>query len=162
MMHARHPPTPFLNMTNLDRQLEKAVGDGDLAAVQRLVAQGADLNAITDDGTAMLTQATKYTHSLDYIRELLALGTRADVPASIGETPLVHAVWENNYLLVKLLLGAGANPNTVAFQEEAPMTALDAAHDEHNIQDTKADSLNLEAIIELLKHRGGKRFRDLS
>jgi ankyrin repeat protein len=145
-----------IKMTATDQQLEAILHGGDIDAVKELIAKGADLNAVAEDGNCIFTEAIKFSEDLEYIRDLLKLGAKADVPDCPGATPLVLAVWSNHFLLVRMLLQAGANPNTIAFKDDDPTTAYDAACDELNIQDTVAERMNLEAILELIKEAGGK------
>jgi len=157
----------FTNMstTNLDEKLYEAATDGNLAAVKELVARGANLNATSprkeDDGGTIFTCAMFLVHSHDYVRELLQLGAKADVPDCEGGTPLSLAVMGNDFNLVRILLKAGANPNTIAYKTEEPQTALDVAYGDYCVQDTKADKMNLDAIVQLLKEHGGKEYREL-
>ncbi|MDR3575067.1 MAG: ankyrin repeat domain-containing protein [Anaerolineaceae bacterium] len=81
------------------------------------------------------------------------------MPECIGTTPLIAAIMSNNFLLVRMLLKAGANPNTLAFKDEEPTNALDAAYDDYCAQETKAETMNLDAIVELLKEYGAKTSR---
>ena len=91
----------------------------------------------------------------------MQLGAKADVPDCEGATPLSLAVMGNDFLLARMLLKAGANPNTIAYKTEEPQTALDTAYDDYCVQDTKAEEMNLDAIVELLKQHGGKKYRGL-
>ena len=59
-----------------------------------------------------------------------------------------------------MLLEAGANPNTIAYKTEEPQTALDTACGDYCVQDTKAEKMNLDAIVQLLKEHGAKRYRE--
>ena len=58
-------------------------------------------------------------------------------------------------------MDAGANPNTIAYKTDIPQTALDVAYGDYCVQDTKADKMNLDAIVELLKASGGKTLKEL-
>jgi len=149
-------------MTELDKQLREAATDGNLQAVKELVARGANLNAPSkeDDGETFFPRAVLLHHNHDYIYELLQLGAKADVPDCDGATPLSLAVMGNDFLLAKMLLKAGANPNTIAYKTEEPQTALDIAYDDYNVQDTKAEEMNLDAIVELIKQHGGKEYHE--
>lgn len=149
-------------LSELDKQLREAAIDGNLQAVKELIGRGADLNASCeeDDGETIFARALFLNHNHDYIYELLQIGAKADVPGCEGGTPLSLAVMGNDFLLVQMLLEAGANPNTIAYKTEDPQTALDTAFGDYCVQDTKAEKMNLDAIVQLLKEHGGMRYRE--
>lgn len=150
-------------MKDLDHQLRAIVHLGSLATVEHLISRGANLNAQIeeDDGETIFTRAVALNHDRDYIRDLLRIGAKADVPSCNGGTPLSLAVMENDFLLVQLLLRAGANPNTIAYRDEEPQTALDTAYTDYCVQETASGKMNLDAIVQLLKEHGGKESREL-
>ena len=143
-------------MTELDKQLAEIAPDGNLAAVKELLARGANLNAVNEEGETGFTRAVMFSRDLDYLDALIQLGANPDVPASQGGTPLTLAVMGNNFLLVRILLEAGANPNTLAFLEDSPQTALDTAYGDYCAQDKKSEEMNLDAIVQLLIEHGAK------
>jgi len=99
-------------------------------------------------------------HNHDCIYELLRLGAKTYVPNCDGATPPSLAVMVNDFLLLGLFLRAGANPNAIACKTEEPQTALDIACGDYCVQDTTAEELNIDAIVELLKQYGGKGYRE--
>ena len=150
-------------MTDLDHQLRSIVHLGSIAMVELLISRGANLNAQIeeDDGETIFTRAVGLNHDRHYIYELLQVGAKADAPSCNGATPLSLAVMENDFLLVQMLLRAGANPNTIAYRDEEPQTALDTALGDYCVQETKSGEMNLDAIVQLLREYGGKERREL-
>jgi ankyrin repeat protein len=148
-------------MTELDRQLAEVVSLGDFQTVAFLVLQGANLNATGEQGETLFTRAIKECPHRDYIHKLLELGGVADAPSCAGITPLVACVYQNDFLLVRLMLQRGANPNTVVYNQDVPSTALDVLEGDYCAQETKADEMNLDAIRQVLLDYGAVRVRDL-
>ncbi len=87
-------------------RLHFAAGDGDLAAVQTLVAEGRDVNA-TDSDLALtpLHYAAAGEH-IDVVRFLIANGADVNAidEATAGDTPLGHAAQECSLAMAKVLL----------------------------------------------------------
>lgn len=108
------------------RNLWSAAKRGDVAAVDRLIAAGHDVNAkrLTYDAEAPLHFAARSGH-LDVIRALVTHGGKINAKDSGGETPLMTAVWaQQRSEVIEAMLGLGANINA---QDKASMTALDCA-----------------------------------
>lgn len=104
-------------------QLHFAAGDGDLAAVQTLLADGWDVNAFDEDlAMTPLHYAAAGGH-VDVVRVLIANG--ADVNAiddsTGGDTPLGHVAQECSFEMAKALLGAGANPLIPGMMQLTPL-----------------------------------------
>jgi ankyrin repeat protein len=92
----------------------------DQAAVRALLAQKADVNARSSDGsTALLWSA----HWNDFEIAGLLLGAGADANAAndFQVTPLSEACSNADSALVRLLLKSGANPNTAIATGETPL-----------------------------------------
>src|SRR6185295_3728626 len=89
-----------------DSAITKAVKAGDLAAVRKLVAARADVNAPSGDGSTPLLWAA---HKLDVelARVLIAAGARVDVANNYGITPLLDASRTGDVAMMELLLKAG-------------------------------------------------------
>ena len=82
---------------------------GDAAAVDALLARGADANALNDAGATALHYATG---SAAMVKALLARGATADVVSKDGLTPLMTAVPRpESFAVVQLLVAAGADVN---------------------------------------------------
>ena len=91
-----------------EEPLVRAAKDGDLAAVERLVSAGHDVNATEDGGATALTLAAFRGHD-KIVQYLVAHGANVNKADAQGWTPLMVAS-ELGYLkIVKILLEAGAN-----------------------------------------------------
>jgi cytohesin len=97
--------------------LFQAAKKGDVAALRRLVAAGADANAqakgrdtlfgvAVDSGTPLMAAAE--AGHVDACRLLLEAGARVNAKNANGSTPLMHAAAPGHLGVVRLLLRAGA------------------------------------------------------
>lgn len=77
--------------------------------VRRLLAAGADINAISGSGYPLLKSAAE-AGDIEFVKALLELGADADV-TSTGDTPLHSAVMWDHLDVAEVLLDAGANPD---------------------------------------------------
>ena len=91
-------------------ELAKACGDGDVAAVTRFLAGGADPNARDENVWALLHIAVA-REQRPVVAALLAAGARTNAPGAEGNTPLYYAVLTKNREIAGLLLAKGADPN---------------------------------------------------
>jgi len=102
--------------------LHWAARDGDLEEVQRLVAQGRDLNLFDDLDRTPLHYAAERGH-WEVMAYLIKAG--ADVNAHhesrIGETPLGQVAGECSLEVAKMLIDAGADPTIPGWMQ---LTAL--------------------------------------
>ena len=89
--------------------LMNAAKDGNLAAVQQYLAQGADINAQTSKGKQALMLAASEGHA-PVVRLLLEHGAMVDARDSFGTTALIVAATAGHTEVVKLLLEHGADP----------------------------------------------------
>jgi ankyrin repeat protein len=81
--------------------------------VKALLDAGADANAKTSSGATALHQAAG-AGSLEAVQALLAKGAEVDARESMWQqTPLVFAASYNRPDVIRALLAAGADPNTV-------------------------------------------------
>src|SRR5262249_14135843 len=100
-----------------DKELVAAARAGDVDRVRRLLAQGADPNAV-DRITPLMAAATalraKPENRMDLMRVLLAAGARVNARAVAGETALIFAARFRDVDAINLLLDNGADPNLVA------------------------------------------------
>jgi uncharacterized protein len=103
---ACRPPAP-------ETALEQAAARNDAAAVHRLVAQGADPNALDSHGYTPLMGTARDGH-VAAMEALLAGGARPDLPdqAANGWTPLMHAVHKRQHGTARVLLDHGAAADT--------------------------------------------------
>jgi hypothetical protein len=153
-------------MSDLDRALLTAVNDHDLPKIKALVQAGANINYTDplDDHQSLLATAI-YTQ-VDLIRTLLDLGANPSPPSpSESGLPLIYAVWNLDYGLVRYLLECTqVDVNGVGFTTpgDAPMTALDAAYGEKHCRSSPGSALALDGIIALLKAHGGRCYHELA
>jgi len=95
-----------------DNALLSAVKKSDVAAVQRLLQQGASVNIAEADGTTPLHWAVE-SDDPDMARLLLKAGADAKRANRYGMTPLQLAAVNGDAALMRTLLDAGANANAV-------------------------------------------------
>ena len=75
----------------LDRELFAAAGRGDVAEVQRLIAEGADVVYISDDDQRTTLHAAAASGSLPLVQLLLQNGHPYNLLAQDGRTAAEHA-----------------------------------------------------------------------
>lgn len=90
--------------------LRKAIRAGDVAAVQRLLAAGADVNAASETGRTPLYRAA-LSGRTEVVRVLLAAGADVNAATTSGRTPLHIAISMRRNEVVRVLLDKGANVN---------------------------------------------------
>ena len=96
-----------------------AAGSGNIEAVKKHLAAGADVNAIDRRGWTPLHQAASYGHK-EIVELLIAKG--ADVNAKIGgETPLHYAAIKGHKELAELLIANGADVNAKTLANDTPL-----------------------------------------
>jgi ankyrin repeat protein len=87
-----------------------AAGTHDLEALDRALAQGANINTRNDINVTPLFHACDEGDE-QMVRELLKRGADVTVVADAGLTPLRTAIVAGNPRVVEMLLNAGADPN---------------------------------------------------
>jgi uncharacterized protein len=90
-----------------DQALIAASGNGDLAAVERLVREGAD-KARDGRGRTALLLATHGNH-VGVARALIAAGADVNAKDSIEDSPYLYAGAEGRIEILKMTLAAGAD-----------------------------------------------------
>ena len=106
--------------TPLHRAAVRPAVKGDEKAVRYLVAYGADINAVEENGRTPLLCAVRHDR-VQRVRQLLEMGadtTLAD--AKTGNPPLAAAVRKNSLATVKLLLDHGAPRDAKIFTTKSP------------------------------------------
>jgi hypothetical protein len=107
------PPKP--------EELLSAAQRGDVTAVQALLAKGADVNAMANNGRTALIEASQNGH-LDVVQVLLAKGADVNAKDSLGFSALQMASGQKGHLdVVQVLLAKGADVNA---QDNEGWTAL--------------------------------------
>jgi hypothetical protein len=84
---------------------------GDLAAMQKLLARGVDINAkaYEDDGTALI--AASLNSQTDAVRALLSKGANVNAKDKYGRTALLWGAADGRLDIVRALLDKGADVN---------------------------------------------------
>lgn len=95
-------------MSSLNEQLKQACKTGNFSEMERLVAQGADVNNLDDGYTPMVWAAVD--GKTESVRWLLDHGAEADLRSAKAWTPLMSAVSGGHAAIVQLLLDHGAAP----------------------------------------------------
>ncbi len=104
-----------------------AARNGDRVLVERLLAAAADPHAIAANGTTALLAAAQgddHDAARTIGQSLVKRGARIDAQDRFGHTPLMAAAHAGNLDLVRVLLGAGADPTR---KDVDGQTALDWA-----------------------------------
>jgi ankyrin repeat protein len=111
-----------------DTRLAEAAMREDNAAMQALLRQKADVNAVLPDGTTALHWAVQ-ADDLETVGLLIQAGANVKVKDRYGFTPLYFASVNGNAAVIRKLLEAGADPNAAdASGETALMTATRSAN----------------------------------
>ncbi len=127
-----------LQGNNMVPPLIRASSDGDLAAVERLIRQGANVNVVDNRGITALHYAVN-CHNIDIriVRALIAAGADIDARTPNNGTPLMNAVsmpYGKPEIALELLR-AGANVNVTDSEGE---TALWLATTDSSVSIVKA------------------------
>ena len=101
-------------------RLVDAARQQDQKTVRALVAQKANVNVRSDDGSTALLWAAHWNDA-ETAGLLLSAGADANAANDFQMTPLVEACTNVNSALVRLLLKSGANPNTAIATGETPL-----------------------------------------
>ncbi len=155
--------------------LWQAARDGDLQSLNLMLAEGADVNAMTADGWTALSIAALKGYQ-EIMHALLKNGADANARNGDGWTPLMLATSLADIEAMEILLSAGASPN---LQDRSGWTALMQAVAERNVLSAQAllaagaDACVMSAAgesalliasqrgyaetVELLEHYGAKR-----
>jgi ankyrin repeat protein len=105
-----------------DSAVTKAVKAGDVAAVRKLIASKADVNAVSGDGSVPLLWAA-YNSDTEMAKALVAAGAKVDVANNYGVTPLLQASRTGDAAMMDVLLKAGADPKKTHPEGETPLMA---------------------------------------
>ena len=103
-----------------DSPLVDAARRQDSAAIRKLVAAKADINARSSDGSTAVLWAAHW-NDLQTAELLLGAGADANAANDFRMTPLSEACTNGNAALVRLLLKSGATPNTAIATGEPPL-----------------------------------------
>lgn len=92
-----------------DLEIYKAIKNGDISQVQKLIADGADINGGTNADTLLHTAIVH--DKIEIVKLLLDKGADANLPHSHGYTPLHQAAQGGNHAIAALLIQSGADVN---------------------------------------------------
>ncbi len=162
-------------MKALDQQLLAAVLKMDKPEVERLLAEGGDLNGLyydpwgeEDCDHEKMTLFTRALYegnfSLGFIDWLIEKGASPNSPDDHTENPLYWAVWDREYWLCHLLLQRGADPNKGVVSPNGKETALDRLDElRYYLKEayTAGSEHLVEAIQALLLSHGARRSSEL-
>src|SRR2546425_11513593 len=100
-----------------------AAESGDRATVLRLLAEGADVNALGLYGTTAIMWAAS-NDDLDLVRELIKAGANVKLKNQFGTSAITEAGIIGSASIIDALLQAGADPNTKNPEGETPLMAV--------------------------------------
>lgn len=102
--------------------LHYAAADGDSVLVQRLIASGADVNALDVNRWTPLHFAAQAV-SATVAAKLIEAGANVAIRDRFGNTPLFRAVFSSSGdgSVIELLLSAGADPNAPNESDVTPI-----------------------------------------
>lgn len=103
----QHVLTPLVLRMDGWTDLHLAAARGQADEVARLVADGAEVDAVTGKGRTALFEAAKRGH-VPVVTLLLEHGARLDVVDKVGKTPLMESTQYGHEEVVRLLVARGA------------------------------------------------------
>lgn len=117
---APHMPTQAQLAPEETALLSEWARVGDALAVQRMVEQGACVEAVSADGSTALMNAAEYGH-VDVAQTLLMHNAQVNAVNARGETALHVAVRNNQPEMVAFLLKNGASVDARSTEGETPL-----------------------------------------
>jgi ankyrin repeat protein len=123
-MHAQHMWHAHVNVrdASLGTPLHHAVSAGNVAAVEKLAAAGANVNFVDKDGaTPLILAASCRLGRADTVRALLAAGAQLQTADTEGWTALHHAADRGRTEIVELLVAQGASVNAALDTRDTPL-----------------------------------------
>lgn len=106
-----------------DPKIVKAVRDGDISRVERLIRRGADLDKKGDAGRTALTVAVR-KGNMAISEMLIEAGADVDLPGYAGYTPITFAAFRGSTELLDMLVNAGADPDARMANRETALHVL--------------------------------------
>ena len=106
-----------------DLRLIDAARTDKAATVKALIAEGADVNARSSDGSTALHWAAQ-NDDLALANALIRKGAKVNAASDLGVTPLWVAATTSSTAMVERLLAARADPNIVPATGHAPLMLL--------------------------------------
>ncbi len=106
-----------------------AASKGNINAIERLAANGDDVNEVDDAGLTALIYAVKRNQK-EALLALLKSGANINLgDIELGNTPLNHAILQGNTTLLRILVEKGAN---VDIRNKDGLSAVDLVKNIHN------------------------------
>ena len=137
-----------------DIQLRLAAKSGNIKGVKKAIADGANVNARDNSGTA-LNHATAVMHSndghLEVVRFLISIGADVNSKGTWGKTPLYNAVYWFRMEIAEMLLTNGADVKVIVYDGLAYESILDRANNNNTLE-----------LANLLRKHGGKTLNELA
>ena len=100
-----------------------AAEQGDRAAALRMLAKGANVNAVAPDGTTAIMWAAS-NDDVELVRALIKAGANVTLKNQFGTSALTEAAVIGSAPVIEALLKAGADPNTKNPEGETPLMAV--------------------------------------
>lgn len=141
----RSNEAPVPGRGKLGQDLFLAIDHRDTEGVRGLLKQGADPNALNGLEIRPLFLASA-SYQMDVMQELLKAGAKPDAASTYG-TPLTFAAGSGNLAGASILLGRGANPNTIR-------------SDGISVLMMAANAGNPALVAELIKHKANVSTKD--
>lgn len=103
--------------------LHDAVSLGCKVAIKDFLEKGGDPNLHDEFGRSLLYEAMGKTHNIEMVELLLQYGADPNLPDGENQstTPLVTAIMENNYDIVKLMIDYNAEVNRLNTLNTSPL-----------------------------------------
>jgi hypothetical protein len=136
------------------KQLKDAIASGSLSTVKKLIAQGAKLNTLPEDGGSPLSTAA-FHGQLEIARFLIEKGARLSFPNKDGNTPLHVAAFMGRTEMVKLFLAKGASTTQRNNNRDTPIDSVSGDWNEglvnfyRSLNNTTANKVDLKKIQKL-------------
>ena len=134
-----------------NRYLHAAINSGSIDCVNLLLARGANVNLVGEEGLTpvMISARVTYRGGVEMTQLLIKQGANVNARASKGSTPLMFAAWgvadhyQDEYVrVVRLLIKHGAKVNIKNKMGDTPLTI--------------ANSGNWQKIVATLKKAGAR------
>lgn len=157
------------SISERDAALIRAAAGGELAAVNRLLKEGASVRAKDDRGRSALNAAA-YENRVEVVRRLLAAGADVNAADQVPSAPLMTASVRGYVEVVRLVLAAGADVRAInQFGGTALIPACHYGHVEvvRELLKTKIDvnhvnNLGWTALLEtIILSDGGAKHQEI-
>lgn len=118
------PPDKGDYRTKLNRDLHRAIINGEADKAIALLKDGAGVNVATRQGYTPLHLAV-FNNDFELVKYLLDNSAAVDAPDKNDRTPLMIAARNNNRGLAGLLLASGASPNVMCLEGKTAFDFVD-------------------------------------